>query len=290
VAHRDRRGARRWWWLLGGAALVAAGVVAWAVATGSPAPDLRRSRLIETTVASRAVGRTLPLTILVPPGAERGPRRPLLVLLHGHGGDERSFLARPIGEALARAGSRAPIVAMPDGGDGSYWHDRRDGAWGRYVVEEVIPQAVRRARADARRVGIGGISMGGFGAYDLARLHPGRFCAVGGHSPALWRTGGETAAGAFDDAADFARHDLVAVAEADREAFRAQSLWLDAGDRDPFRPGDLAFVAALRAAGAQLTVRTWPGGHDDDYWDRRFDAYMRFYVDALGRCRGRDPG
>jgi S-formylglutathione hydrolase FrmB len=49
--------------------------------------------------------------------------------------------------------------------------------------------------------------VGGFGAYDLARLNPGRFCAVGGHSPALWRSGGETAPGAVDDAEDFARHD-----------------------------------------------------------------------------------
>jgi S-formylglutathione hydrolase FrmB len=49
----------------------------------------------------------------------------------------------------------------------------------------VIPQVTRRFGTDRRRVAIGGISMGGFGAYDLARLNPGRFCAVGGHSPAL---------------------------------------------------------------------------------------------------------
>jgi S-formylglutathione hydrolase FrmB len=54
----------------------------------------------------------------------------------------------------------------------------------------VIPEVVKRFGADGRRVAIGGISMGGFGAYDIARLNPGRFCAVAGHSPALWRTGG----------------------------------------------------------------------------------------------------
>jgi S-formylglutathione hydrolase FrmB len=35
-------------------------------------------------------------------------------------------------------------------------------------------------------VAIGGISMGGFGAYAIARLDPGRFCAVGGQSAALY--------------------------------------------------------------------------------------------------------
>ena len=55
--------------------------------------------------------------------------------------------------------------------------------------------------------------MGGFGAYDIALQHPGRFCAVGGHSPALWFDGGETAPGAFDDAADFERNDVVGTVE-----------------------------------------------------------------------------
>lgn len=127
---------------------------------------------------------------------------------------------------------------------------------------------------------IGGISMGGFGAFDLARLNPGRFCAVGGHSPALWRTGGETAPGAFDDAADFGRHDVIASAR----SFRGMPVWLDAGDRDPFRPGDDAFAGALRAAGVRASVHTWPGGHDGEYWNAHWRAYMRFYATALARC------
>lgn len=35
---------------------------------------------------------------------------------------------------------KAPIVAFPYGGDHSYWHDRADGSWGRYVTDEVIPE------------------------------------------------------------------------------------------------------------------------------------------------------
>jgi S-formylglutathione hydrolase FrmB len=138
----------------------------------------------------------------------------------------------------------------------------------------------RKFGADRRRVAIGGISMGGFGAFDLARLYPDRFCAVGGHSPALWRTGDETAPGAFDDAEDFARHAVIASAS----AYTRLPVWLDAGDEDPFRPGDDAFAAALRSAGAHATVRTWPGGHTRDYWDSHWAAYLRFYARALKRC------
>jgi hypothetical protein len=50
------------------------------------------------------------------------------------------------------------------------------------------------------------------------------------------------------------------------------------------RFGDDAFAAALRAAGAHATVRTWPGGHDGDYWDAHWRDYLRFYAKALERC------
>ena len=186
----------------------------------------------------------------------------------------------PFLNALKALGSRAPIVAFPDGDEDKYWHNRDSGDWGRYVMREVIPQVAGQYGADRRRVAIGGISMGGFGAFDLARLHPRRFCAVGGHSPALWRTGGETAPGAFDDAADFARHNVIASA---RRLTRLP-VWLDAGDADPFRPGDDAFAANLRAAGAHASVHRWPGGHDGDYWNAplgRLPALLRPRAEAL---------
>ena len=42
---------------------------------------------------------------------------------------------------LAAAAGRAPVIAFPYGGGHSYWHNRRGGAWDRYVVREVIPGA-----------------------------------------------------------------------------------------------------------------------------------------------------
>ncbi len=177
--------------------------------------------------------------------------------------------------ALDALGPRAPVVAFPRSSEASYWHDRGEGAWARYVIDEVIPAVVRRFDADPRRVAIGGISMGGFGALDLARLHRDRFCAAGGHSAAIWQTGGETAPGAFDDADDFARHDVIAAARAGE--FEGLRLWLDAGDEDPFLAGQTAFADA-----AGVSLRTSPGGHDGEYWDSMWPAYLRFYARALG--------
>jgi S-formylglutathione hydrolase FrmB len=237
---------------------------------------------VETiTIDSRAVGKQLPTAVVIPAARPEG-RRPLLVFLHGRDNDERGQLNDAFFSALADLGDRAPIVAFPYGGQNSYWHDRAHGRWGAYVTREVIPEVVKRFDADRRRVAIGGISMGGLGAYDIARMHPGRFCAVAGHSPALWRTAGETAAGAFDDAGDFARHDVIGAARANPDAFGQVPLWLDAGDQDFFRSGDAAFTDAL---GSRVSAHTWPGGHDGDYWNAHWPDYARFYARALARCR-----
>jgi S-formylglutathione hydrolase FrmB len=262
-------------------ALFAVALVIAFVVEQSGGTDQRGATVQTLAIDSHAVGTRLATTVVVPAASPRRGRRPLLVFLHGRGGDERSELDDAFYGALAKLGSRAPIVAFPDGGDHSYWHDRADGRWGTYVVREVIPAVVRSFHADGGRVAIGGISMGGFGAYDIARLHPGRFCAVAGHSPALWRSGGETAPGAFDNAQDFARHDVVAAARANPDAFGRGRLWVDAGDKDPFRPGDEALTSAL---GARVSSKTWPGGHDDDYWNAHWPDYARFYARALAQC------
>jgi S-formylglutathione hydrolase FrmB len=269
-------------------AIGAFGVLAATVPATTTIPggvDKRGARVEHITIKSKAVGRRLGVSVVMPKGASPEDSRGLLVFLHGRGEDESTFLVNEMFSALARLGRRAPIVAFPYGGDHSYWHDRAGGAWGRYVTGEVIPAVVRRFRANANRVAIGGISMGGFGAFDLARLHPGRFCAVGGHSPALWESAGLTAAGAFDNAGDFARHDVIAAARARPRPFETQPVWLDAGSRDPFRPGQGAFARALRSAGASFTRMTWPGEHDQAYWNSHWNAYLRFYATALSTCR-----
>lgn len=243
------------------------------------AVDTRGATVRHITIASRFVHHGERVTLVQPKGATSG--RPLLVFLHGRGDHgEDSNVNDAFFKALAALGGGAPAVVFPNGGNHGYWHDRRGAQWARYVLDEVIPRAVAELHADPRRIAIGGISMGGFGALDLARQHPGRFCAVGAHSPALWRTAGETAPGAFDDARDFARHDVIGAARRNPRLFGSTPVWLDAGTADPFLPGDRALDAALRG----VRLRTYPGGHDGAYWRAHYGAYLHFYAAALARC------
>ncbi len=178
-------------------------VVAAVLLVRSLGTDTHGANVVRFTIKSPLVHQSLPVAAVVPAGTSVGPR-PLLIFLHGKGQDENSFLDNAMFAALARLGSRPLEIVFPYGGADSYWHTRATGAWGAYVLDEVIPEAIKRLHADPKRIAIGGVSMGGFGALDLARLSPRRFCAVGGHSAALWVTGAQTPAGAFDDARDFA--------------------------------------------------------------------------------------
>jgi S-formylglutathione hydrolase FrmB len=231
------------------------------------------------TVDSRLVGRKLEQAAVVPPGGAKG--RPILLLLHGRSSTPDSLVSAELRSGVDELGDRAPLVVLVNGGDHSYYHDRRDGRWGTYVLREVVPAAARKFGADPRRLAIGGFSMGGFGALDIARLAPGRFCAVGGHSAALWASGGETPQGAYDDADDFERHDVLGAARAKPRLYGRTRVWLDVGTSDPFLEADKALAATLR--GETLKVR--PGKHGTSYWWPHMREYLDFYALALADCR-----
>jgi enterochelin esterase-like enzyme len=155
-----------------------------------------------------------------------------------------------------------------DGG-GYYWHARRSGPDpGAMVIEDFLP-LVRRQTGYAGRVAFLGWSMGGYGSLLLAsQLGPSRVAAVVAESAALWTSPGRSAPGAFDDAEDFAAHDVFRrTAVLGRVPVR-----LDCGASDPFVAANRAFAATLPSA--RLTVDQ--GGHDDGYWGGHAAAQMRW--------------
>ncbi len=245
-------------------------------------PDPRGAHVTRYTLTSRLLGRNLGEIVVAPRGGGRD--RPVLVFLHGRGGGPSSLLTDAFYKALADLGPRAPAVVLVNGGDHSYFHDRADGPWGRYVLEEAIPEGIRRLGADPRRLAIAGISMGGFGALDLAIQHPGRFCAVGGQSAALWRTGGETPAGAFDDATDFGRNDVLGIARARHRALGRTRVWISVGRDDPFYAATAELASILRAHGQPLHYYAGPGGHSFHTFWTQAPAALRFYAAALAAC------
>jgi S-formylglutathione hydrolase FrmB len=254
-------------------------------------PSADGPKVVRYALPSKLFGRRVDEVGIVPPGDER---RALLVLLHGRHDRPRraslitsksgpaSMLSNALLAGLAQLGERAPIVVLVNGGRHSWYHDRRDGKWASMILDEAIPDAVRRFHARADRIAIGGISMGGYGALHLAALRPHEFCAVGGHSAALYESFGASAPVAFDDAADFARNDVFKAAR--RGRLDHLPVWIDVGVDDPFFDADTVFVSLLQARGVQVSYHAWAGGHTASYWDAHMAEYLRFYASALSQC------
>ncbi|MFA4927344.1 MAG: alpha/beta hydrolase-fold protein [Patulibacter sp.] len=271
-------------------ALVAATVIAFLVREGPdggatvadpPAADVERTRTEQYTVDSTAADRKLVQTVVRPEGDVAD--RPLLIFLTGKNQDPAQIGGDVMRAAVGRLGDRAPIVVLPANDGGSYWHDRRSGRWREYVLDEAIPAALRRYDLDPARVAIGGISMGGAGAFSIAARSDRPFCAVGGHSAAFWPAWEGSAPGAYDDAEDFRRNEPMA-AVLDGSTRYGVPLWLDIGRSDPFVAANRQVADALRRNGEQVTARFPSGDHDGAYWRAHMADWLAFYADALADC------
>jgi pimeloyl-ACP methyl ester carboxylesterase len=242
-------------------------------------PDVRPGRLVTGSFTSAArLGARTGWTIAYPPTGPTQLRA--LVVLHGRGGDHTTAFGNNLGldrflAQVTREGSPPFAIASVDGGDHSYWHRRRDGSdSGAMVIEEFLPLLARQG-LDVRRVGLLGVSMGGFGALWLAtRLGAARAAAVVAESPALWHHAGDTPSGAFDGAADFDAHTIFGR----ENQLAGIPLRIDCGTSDPF-------AAATRDLRAALTPTPvgglTPGDHHTTYWRRMAPAQLRFVATHL---------
>ena len=243
---------------------LAVAIVALAGCGGGPSyHSTRRSQLVHFTLHSRLTHHDLHEILVVP--KHHGDW--LLVLMHGKGGSPSQFLTQPFFDTLERLGRDAPDVLLLDGTDDSYWHNRADGAWASMVLREAIPTGI--ARTHAKRIALGGISMGGYGALLIGSRQR-DFCAVGAQSPALWLSPGETAPGAFDDAGDYAQNNVFKLQP-------PRPLWIDLGASDPFREATLAYA---RRAGVPAHIK--PGGHDATLWNAFTPQFLGFFARACG--------
>jgi enterochelin esterase-like enzyme len=198
---------------------------------------------------SRARHRSVGYTIGYPPFHQRGSLLPLVVMLHGYGGNHTDALAGlspPQAVALHVRGRRLPPMALVtvDGG-GGYWHAHRGDDPMAMVVDELIPLCQERGLGRGpRTIGVMGISMGGYGALLMAEKHPALFAAVAAISPAVWTSYAEASGangGAYASAADFAANDAVTHAG----ALAHIPVRVASGLSDPFHPGVEALAQEL---------------------------------------------
>jgi len=118
---------------------------------------------------------------------------PCCLMLYGGGGSHESLAAlAPVFERAWIEDVLPPcIIATPDVGPWSFYLDdaARGLAWESFITERFVQRVRALQPVAARRLGVVGMSMGGYGALKLAFARPQLFAAVGAVSPMVEPTG-----------------------------------------------------------------------------------------------------
>jgi pimeloyl-ACP methyl ester carboxylesterase len=220
---------------------------------------------------------TVGYTIGYPPGHGPGDRLPLVIALHGFGGnhtDALSGITPSQAVAMKPGGTPLPPMALVtvDGG-GGYWNPHPGDNPQAMLVDELIPRCQRAGLgAGTRHIGVLGISMGGYGAILLAEKHPHLVGAVAAISPAIWTSYAAASAanpGAYASAADFAADDAVTHAA----ALAGVPVRVASGADDPFHPGVQVLARALPRT---AEVYFGPGCHTGPFFNAQEPPSLAF--------------
>lgn len=264
------------------------------------------------------------MVVYLPPsyGRDTTRRYPVAYYLHGLGGTETDWLSKAsidlVADSLFDRGTPEMIIVLPDGDDGWYttWVDpvtyracadtTKSETASRYCVnqsryDEYIARDVVRhvdstyhTRPDRDNRGVGGLSMGGYGAVSLALHYPDVFGAAASHSgvlapmyagphpfvgPSRYATNTEElrAAGGiywprylryWGTNLDRWRtaDPALSASRLKQRGQRMPALFFDVGRDDGFADQNRAFDAELTSMGIVHSYSEWPGAHTWRYW------------------------
>jgi len=295
----------------------------------------------EDVFFSSALGVRKHLVVYLPPsyGTDSTRRYPVAYYLHGLSGTETDWVSKGsidvTADSLFAAGTPEMIVVLPDGDDGWYttWvnqisyrtcadtlhveaanrycveHERYDD----YIAHDVVQHIDQHYRtiADRAHRGIGGLSMGGYGALIISLHYAGVFSAAASHSGVLSTmyvgphpfaepvryasTVDEirpTAGAFFPRYLNYWGTTLDHWREADiahatelllRRRSQLPSLFIDCGRDDGFIDQNRALHAELTRLGVRHEYAEWPGAHTWVYWSTHVGQSIAWMGARIGR-------
>ncbi len=220
---------------------------------------LSAADLVEADFKTGLVPNPVPYAVLLPDGYKDGAPLPLLIYLHGGGGDRRALARlRDLFETEWNSG-RLPkmVVATPSVSPRCFYMDYKDGSekWETLIAgpfREHLQKAYNASSGPKKNL-IMGPSMGGAGTLRMGVKYPERFGAIAAHEPGIepilhwkdmqprhrfWRedTFFETPFGKPGDPAYWEANNPASIAKANakRVIDSGLQIYLDVGDQDMF--------------------------------------------------------
>jgi S-formylglutathione hydrolase FrmB len=250
---------------------------------------------------------------ILPPSYDTAKSRhyPVLYFLHGLGGNEQFLVTSGGWNLIEDLWQQQKIgeflIVTPDAGT-SFYVNSRDGRvrYEDFFIREFIPfvDHTYRTTPTSRARGIGGISMGGYGALHLAFRHPALFASVSANSAALLDKFPDVhfanpqqsfllrilqAFGTPPDPAFWRRNDPLVLARTANLA--GLKIYFDCGAQDDygFYRGASALDKTLSSRNIPHEFHLYPGGHDWQYFASRLPTIFQFHSRAFYPTTPRIP-
>ena len=235
--------------------------------------------------------------IYLPAGYDRpGASLPVVYLLHGLHGAESDWvkkgLAHETASRLLTEGRIVPMILVcPSDGlafDGTGYLNRFDGS-GRYedyIARDLVDHidSTYPVLRDRRARAITGLSMGGFGAMNLALHHPELFCSVASHSGLFFHAFEEETSGLTPEHRR-ANSPYYLVGE-HPEAVAQLRIYFDCGRDDFLYSQNEAFDQRLTELGVPHVYHRFSGGHSWEYWTEHLVDSLLFHSESFRASGG----
>lgn len=233
-------------------------------------PAAPAGKTVEGVMLSpKAPGLSIGWTVTRPHGVPDGQRLPVVIVLHGLGGDRHAFrntamLPAYLTDYVDRGGEPFAVATMD--AFASWYHPRTTGGeagsdFAAVVTDTLIPTLALRKdlRLETERVGLYGFSMGGYGALRIAGLlGPKRVFAVVASSPALFDVWEDVKYAAFEDEDAFDEYGTTF-----RQAeLRDIPVRIECGEDDEFAEATRHYMSGLLTA---PEGGIFPGRHDAQF-------------------------
>lgn len=249
---------------------------------------IQASKTHSITVYSTAMGKTIPVLVIVPDKTTAKSNYPVIYILHGYSGTPQRTLSQDIPSLTQRADTDQVIFVLPDGGFNSWYVDspvNKEIQYETFISKELpsYTDAHFPTKKGPKNCGLLGWSMGGFGTLTIGSQHPEAFGILG------------SMCGVIDFRDYVKEYDIDKVLGNDGFVWEqyvvtkriaalktsGQRILLDCGTDDPLAQQNRQFHDLLVQHKILHDYVEHPGNHNAAYWSQaalvQLDFFKRFF-------------